>query len=206
MRNCAKAKKVAALLCLAVSVLICCPPFALAAARVEVIGSEQGLRVEGDTPLFYLDNIAAGASKEAVVTVKNAGREAFACTLSARMDSGDRRLFEGLLFEVFGAGGDLLYSGPLSELQDITVTGLEPGGSEELRLKVLLPLASGNELKDLFLDLALVFEISSDAPAPDLPQTGGQLLYSLLGILLCLLLALLADMHSRRRRRMRTSG
>lgn len=61
-------------------------------------------------------------------------------------------------------------------------------------------------MKDLFLDLALVFEISSDAPAPDLPQTGGQLLYSLLGILLCLLLALLADMHSRRRRRMRTSG
>lgn len=208
MKSCAKPRKAAAgrfivaLLCLAGPVLICCPLPAFAAARIEVIGSEQGLRVKGDTPLFYLTDIAAGAFDEAVVTVKNEGREALVCTLSARMDRGDRQLFEGLLFEVAAAGGDFRYSGPLNMLQDITVTSLDPGTSEDLQLKLLLPVTSGNELKDLYLDMALVFAVSSTTPAPDLLRTGGQLglIYILLGILLCILLAAIAGRRLRKRR------
>ena len=208
MKSCADPRKAAAgrfimaLLCLAGTVLICCPISAFAAARVEVIGSEQGLRVEGDTPLFYLTNIAAGAFEEAVVTVKNEGREAFACPLSARMAGGERRLFESLIFEVAGTGGNFRYSGPLNMLQDVTVAVLDPGTSEELLFKILLPLTSGNELKGLSLELALVFEVSSTTPAPDLPRTGGQLglMYSLLGILLCVILAAIADRFQRKRR------
>lgn len=163
---------------------------------LEVIGSEQGLRLEpADEKLFFITKkevpenedeygMYPGRTESSKVIVKNEGNHKFSYTISTKTDDEDNLLYKqlnlnedsGLLMIVTDQNGNEHHRESIKKLKDLDMGNLSAGDFEELTFTLHLLEGSGNEFQNLALDFVIVFEAKGDTPdtpGPPGPPGGG---------------------------------
>ncbi|KGX86119.1 TasA family protein [Pontibacillus litoralis] len=127
-------------------------------------------------------NLKPGDTITRSLTVHNEGNVNVPYSFTARMKSGSQKLYEQLELDIV-AGGDVYYSGSLSEFQGLSNLSLARSSSDTYEVRIEFPYESGNEFQGLTTSTLLTFVAEGNETIPSsgeglfaasgqLPQTG----------------------------------
>ncbi|MFZ5643572.1 MAG: hypothetical protein ACOY46_08285 [Bacillota bacterium] len=132
------------------------------ACTVSCIGSQFGIATDPPESFLNMDNMAPGDRAADNLTVKNTGDHDFSYTVSASLQEGDQGFFNALLLDLSDSFGTVLYSGPISGLQNLDMGRIASRCQEVLTFSVTFPESSGNQLQNKRASLKFTFTARHD--------------------------------------------
>lgn len=160
------------------------------AAGFKVLADDSGIKIISKEPVYTFDNMAPGDSTVIEIEVINESNQSCSLVISTDVVEADAvPLYDKLQVLIKGK-----YSGPLSDLQKVSLGSFAASSTSSLQLVVLLPTDVGNEVQALTLSGSIVIHLDAPGsgggtpPEERLPVTGTRVNWLLpLGLLLFLI-------------------
>lgn len=144
-------------------------PATLYAADFKVLVDSSGIEVTTDGPGLVVDNMVPGDIEVATLEVVNESSVHYNLALSADVREGDGPLYETLTVVI--RGEDVVYSGPLSGLQDTSLGSFAAGTTRSFQMEITLPADAGNEYQGM--EVGITFTVSQLPDGSDPPVEPG---------------------------------
>jgi LPXTG-motif cell wall-anchored protein len=142
--------------------------------------------------LFDVKDMRPGYGFTKTLLIKNSGNVNFHYYMDAKRQSGSEKLFNQLLVNVKTQNGNLIFSGKLSNFQNIGFRYLVKSEDDKLIFQILLPEETGNDFQGLHAKIIYFFKAKQSLNTDSigfLPKTGetNPWLYYISGILITLI-------------------
>ncbi|MHB8983988.1 MAG: hypothetical protein ACYC4E_01360 [Carboxydocellales bacterium] len=108
------------------------------AFALETTGTEFGISTFPTSGFLKAPNLAPGDKVSAILSVKNDGKLDFTYNISSQLDSADSLLYNVINVEI-QQGSTVLYTGNLTDLQNVAIGVLAPQATDVLNFTITLP-------------------------------------------------------------------